>query len=304
MRRPQERGQAILMVVVAVGMTVLAGIGLMFDVSNMYAQRQMAQNAADASALAAMSSIFNGTNANNATFNNTFGAIPTGGGNPPRLNCGSNDHHTPCYYSRQNGFDPAFGDTVYVDFWNRTNAVTQESGVSFSSNANTPVPLLRVTVIRPVRTTLMGLINGGTSMNVAAQASAGIVFTNSAVPILVLHPTLTSSLSLSGNPNIKICGGPSKSIQVNSCAGTGGSVGGVRCQSSPALSFGGSSSVDLSKAGPLDSGGCTTGTGGNLGNFGYPKTSPSGLSLGSAGRYIDPSSVIPDPLANVPAPTT
>jgi Flp pilus assembly protein TadG len=292
------------MVVVGLGLCLLAGIGLMFDVSNMYAQRQLAQNAADAAALAAMQSIFNGTNTSNGTFNNTFGNVPVGGGNPSRLNCGSSDKHTPCYYARQNGFDPSFGDTVYVDFWSQANASTQEPGVSFSSNALNPVPLLRVTIFRPVPTTLIRLV-GGTAHNVAAQASAGIVFTTAAVPILVLHPTLTEALSLSGNPAIKICGGPSKSIQINSCAGTGGKVGSVSaaCQSSPAIYNGGSATIDLSKAGPLDSGSCTTGTGANLGNFGYPKTSPSGITYG-VGKYIDPSAVIPDPFAAVAAPTT
>src|ERR1039458_905865 len=103
----KEKGQSTILILVALSLFLLAGMGLTLDVSQLYAQRQLAQNAADAAALAAMMTIFNGTNTPNATFDNTYGKIPTGGGNPARLPCGSNDNHTPCYYARLNGFDPA-----------------------------------------------------------------------------------------------------------------------------------------------------------------------------------------------------
>lgn len=154
----KEKGQATILVLVASSLFLLAALGLTLDVSQLYAQRQLAQNAADAAALAAIMSLFNNTNTSNGTFDNTFGKIPNGGGNPPRLTCGSSDNHTPCYYARQNGFDPASGDTVYTDFWSQANAFSQEPGVSISNATKDPVPLLRVTVRRPVRATLMGLV--------------------------------------------------------------------------------------------------------------------------------------------------
>src|SRR3954467_3686951 len=93
------KGQALLLVVTAVSLFLLAGLGLTIDVSTMYTHRQLAQNAADAAALAGMMSIFDATNTSNATFDNTFGTITTAGQNPARLVCGANDNHTPCYYA-------------------------------------------------------------------------------------------------------------------------------------------------------------------------------------------------------------
>lgn len=305
-RKRTKEGQATLLVLVALALFLLAGIGLTLDVSQLYAQRQLAQNAADAAALAAIMSLYNATN----TGANTFGNIPTGGGNPARFTCGASDNHTPCYYARQNGFDPANGDTVFVDFWDQANAFSQEPGVSISNAAQDTVPLLRVTVLRPVPATLMAMVGGG-SKNVAAQATAAITTSISPIPIMILHPTASGSLSLSGTPNITICGGPQRSIQVNSCAGDGGSIakpngsGSVSCGTSGAsLSLGGSSSINLSKAGPLDTGDCKTGTGADLGNFGLPTTAPGGISFGTTGRYLDPASAAADPLLNVSPPTT
>jgi Flp pilus assembly protein TadG len=309
-RNTREKGQATILILVALSLFLLAGVGLTLDVSHLYAQRQLAQNAADAAALAAMMTIFNGTNTANATFDNTFGNIPVAGGNPARLNCGSNDNHTPCYYARQNGFDPANGDTVYADFWSRANAFSREPGVSISTASQDPVPLLRVTVMRPVPATLMQLVGGGTK-NVAAQATAAITTSVSPIPILVLHPTASGAFSENGKgntPKVKICGGPRRSIQVNSCAGTGGSIakpngtGSASCQAGTSFSPG-TGVIDLSHAGPLDTGGCATGTGADFGNFGLPATVGSGSILfGTVGTYLDPAAVIADPLINVPTP--
>ena len=305
----KEKGQATILVLVALGLFLLAAMGLTLDVSNLYSQRQLAQNAADSAALAAMMSIFNGTNTTNATTNNTFG-VPAGGGNPARLNCISSDNHTPCYYARQNGFDPANGDTVYVDFWSQANAFAQEPGVSISNASQDAVPLLRVTVKRPVPATLMRLV-GGTTKNVAAQATAAITTSIAPIPILILHPTDTGALSSKGTPSITICGGPRRSVQVNSCAGTGGSIakpdggGSVSCVAGSSIDFKGAPiKVDLTHAGPLDTGDCNTGTGADLGNFGLPLSSPSQITYGIVGTYLDPASVIADPLLGVPAPTT
>ena len=70
-----EHGQSVLLLVVATSIFLIAALGLAIDGGQMYAQRQMAQAAADAAAQAGMMSIFRGTNAT-ATF-------PFGTGNPP-----------------------------------------------------------------------------------------------------------------------------------------------------------------------------------------------------------------------------
>ena len=87
------------------------------------------------------------------------------------------------------------------------------------------------------------------------------------IPIIVLHPTLNDAFQLQGTPNITICGGPTKSIQVNSGNTT------------EASHIQGSANIDLSHAGPKDTlGDCTLGTGADVGVFGQPSTPPSGES--------------------------
>ena len=63
-------------------------------------------------------------------------------------------------------------------------------------------------------------------MTIRAAGTAAITKVTAAVPIIVTHPTLSQSLDLQGNPNIKICGGPQQSIQVNSISATAAHAGG------------------------------------------------------------------------------
>jgi hypothetical protein len=132
---------------------------------------------------------------------------------------------------------------------------------------------------------------GSTVTTMRATAMAAIVDVIAPVPILVTHPTTPPKkippLSVQGTPTITICGGPARSIQVNSI-------------DPGAFQMGGNATVDLRKAGPLDDGKCNTGTGADFGTWGGPATNP-GVLLG-VGKYIEPSSPIKDPLAGVPAP--
>src|SRR2546427_737170 len=93
MRRSGERGQALLLVLVALGICPIGGIGLAIDVSQIYASRQMIQSAADGAAQAGIMSIFNGTN----TGSNSYGGA--------RHVCVTNtDPIAPCAFARYNGF--------------------------------------------------------------------------------------------------------------------------------------------------------------------------------------------------------
>jgi hypothetical protein len=118
---------------------------------------------------------------------------------------------------------------------------------------------------------------------------AGIVSVNSPVPIIVTHPTLSGSFATNGGTLITICGGPSRSIQINSGSTT-------------AVTTAGSGTVDLSKAGPPDPGDCSSGTGADFGAWGGPATAPFTYMGGTTGQYRQPSSPIPDPLASVSPP--
>lgn len=264
MKRKGEEGQATVLVLLAMSIFLLGAIGLATDGSHLFAQRQMAQAAADAAAQAGIMSIFDGTQ---------LTTLAPGGSFP----CTTTNTTSPCAYARLNGFVGGNGaDTVTVDV-----PTSVPPGVTLSSD---PVNLLRVTVQRNVNTTLMRFL--GTSVStIKATATAAIVEIPSAIPIIVTHPSLGGALSFNGNPIITIIGGPNKSIQVNSS--NAGAIPSNAC---------GNATVDLSKAGP-------NGNGADFGNNGGPQPTPCFTFNPGVGRYQH-ASPIEDPLKDVPVPTT
>jgi hypothetical protein len=277
-RRKSQSGQAILIVVLATSIFLLGAVGFAIDGSHLYAQRQMAQAAADAAAQAGVLSIFNGSNALGI---HGFSCPSTPSDSTPCFTCAASDARTPCYYAQtMNGFNLA-ADVVKV--WFPTAAgVGVSSGVLSGSD---PVNLLKVTIERPVNTTLMRLLGPSVS-TIAASGTAAIVTVSSAVPILVTHPILNSAFSMSGGPTITICGGPPRSIQVNSNA-------------SDAVHSNGNGTIDLTKAGPGV--GACNGSGGSFGAWGGPSTAPFTLLTAGTGAYIQPASPIQDPLCTTSA---
>ena len=279
MRRNSEGGQAIILVVVAVGLVLMGALGLAVDASQLYVHRQMAQAAADAAAEAGIQSIFGGTWAPTCTGGTCTGFTCTNG----------TDTHTTCAYARLNGFaQTSSTDVVTVDF---PTAVT---GVTLSSDF-TPAAV-HVLVSRPVNNAFIRLLGGGATTTIKAAATAAILKVTNPIPIVVLHPTMSGSLSAVGNTNITICGGPQQSIHVNSTNAT-------------AVSIGGTSTIDLSKGGPGDTSGNCTSNGSDFAVFGgptsaTPTTYPSWLTHGSNTHYYSHDSLIPDPLKGVAAPTT
>jgi hypothetical protein len=266
--RNREKGQSLLLVVLALGIFLLGSIGLAIDGAQLYAHREMAQAAADAAAQAGIFSIFGKTKT-------TTGASHT---------CSTTDTDIACTYARNNGFGGTTNDTVVI-----TYPSSPYNGVTGSPNYT--YPFEQVTITRTVSTTFMKMF-GTSSTTVKAIGGAGIVQTTSPVPILVLDTAGAPSFSLGGNTTVIICGGPQRSIQVNS-------------SSSSALSVGGSAYVDLSKAGPADPGNCSSGNGGDFGVVGGTAGFPTGwlTPVGSTEHYIQPSAPLNDPLASVSAPS-
>src|SRR5262245_31507612 len=96
MRRKRQSGQAIILVVVAVGLVLMGGLGMAIDAGQLYGHRQMAQSAADSAAQAAILSVYSATN----TGGNAFGTEGVAG-----FDCtNGTDARTPCKYARINGF--------------------------------------------------------------------------------------------------------------------------------------------------------------------------------------------------------
>ena len=267
-----------LLVIVAMSIFLFGAVGLAIDGAHLYAERQMAQGAADAAAQAGIRSLFVGTNSSDV-YDSSSNPGGHGFSTAGAFTCSPSDPRTPCYYAQTlNGFA---GDTVTVDFPTAGAVGVPSSRLSTSD----PVNLLRVTISRQVPTSFFSFI-GSWTPTVQASATAAIVNVRAAAPIVITHPTMAGALSMNGNTGITITGGPQQSIQINS-SGT----------NPPGAAYSGpsSGSVDLSIAGP-------NGTGGDFGTFGGPATNPGNVNLGSTGTYVAPSYPILDPLASVAAP--
>jgi hypothetical protein len=177
---------------------LIGALGLAVDGGQMYAQRQMAQAAADAAAQAGIMSILDGTN---ATAANPFG---TGSAPIASSVCTTTDGRTPCVYARNNGFGGTAADTVTLSF------PSTVSGVTLSSAA---VPAFVVTVQRILQTGLIRFVGGAATSRITAIGTAGLVGTVSPNSIIVLNPTAQNAFQVSNGATVTVSGG---AIAINS----------------------------------------------------------------------------------------
>ena len=262
-KRAGTSGVSLVMVTMCI--FVLFGMaGLAIDAGQMYVTKQKAQAAADAGAQAGIMDLYRGLGLAQAKTSATD-------------------------YAERDGFASAEISISTPD----CSSLTWCNGHVTLSGTDNP-NLFQVKITRQVNTTFMRAlsVDAGT---VSATATGAISLQPSPIPILVLHPTLSGSFSKNGSNTITICGGPQRSIQVNSSSATSVSISGA------------SGHVDLSHAGPLDDGTCSSGTGADFANVGLQSEAaafPSGyLLLGTApGHYVYPASVLKDPLLGVAAP--
>jgi hypothetical protein len=276
-RRTNENGQAILLLVTGLSLVMILAVGWGMDAGRLYAQHQNAQAAADAGAQAGIMSMYDESTTIYGPSNTTF-------------TCTSGSTLAPCYYVAKNGFATS----------NDTTTVTVKKtlpGVPNVYDSPSGPSVIVVQVQRNANLTLMRILGLG-STTISASAAAAIVLTSSPSPIVVTHPTLSSSLSVTGNGKIVICGGPSRGITVDS-------------SSSSAFSVSGNGVIDLSNAGPLDTAGnCTSGTGADFATVGQGSPTPitsscsgSGvICVGTGGHYVQPASSLTDPLLYLAEP--
>jgi Flp pilus assembly protein TadG len=288
-RRSREKGQAALFLLLSLGLFLVAAAGLAVDMSDLWMHRQASQNAADAACTAAAMDLVNSAN----------GAANTSGFTPgTAFNCSSNPGAAPCQYAGFNGYT-ATGLTA--------GSPSTEVAISFPSSvagvqtcsATNPPPsictetgfpanaFVRATVTDRIQTFLVGLLSGGRTMDVGATAACGAILSNAPIPILVLNPSISSSLSGNGTEQITIVGGPQRSIQVDS-------------SNSAAARFVGSGTIDLSHGGPNNSGS-------DIGITGSETQSSAGATVNWGtlpGQWLDPRSAISDPFATIPAPSS
>jgi len=186
----------VILLVVAMSLLLIGALGLAIDGGQIYAQRQMAQAAADAAVQAGIMSIFDGTNATSA---NPFG---TGATPIASSACTTTDLRTPCVYARNNGFGGTAADTVTLSF------PATVSGVTLSSAT---VPAFAVTVQRTLKTGLIQFLGAATS-SIIAKGTAGLVGTVSPDSIIILGSG-ANALQVTGSGSVNVTGG---GIAINS----------------------------------------------------------------------------------------
>jgi hypothetical protein len=134
------------------------------------------------------------------------------------------------------------------------------------------------------------MISRTSTRDVAASAVCGVIQSTAPVPIIVMNPTCQHAFELSGSSTVKIIGGPTRSIEVNSSNSTCAAA----TNSSP-NQCAGNPTIDLSKGGPNF-------TGSEFAVVGQPKTAPSNFLKGTTGNWST-GGPISDPYMLVSAPS-
>jgi Putative Flp pilus-assembly TadE/G-like len=280
--RAGESGQAMLFVMLILGVFLLGALCFAFDLSNMWFHRQAAQTAADASCAAgAMDILVDAQGSPSGKQGFTLGT---------NYSCTTASTDSICSYAAKNGYNSnstSPGNVVSVSF-PTTAANGAPPGVKIPpSSVAGSYPFVRVDIVDHVQTFFAGLLNGGTTSDVRAFSTCGVELATAQIPLVILDPTDTKTLSGNGTPTIKILGGPSQSIQVNSSDLT----------ASQAVAWGGT--IDLSQGGPSYNGS-------SLGTHGGPATYSAGVGTflpANSSDWLFPSSPINDPFAKINAPT-
>jgi hypothetical protein len=226
-RGPKESGQAAVFLVLAMGLFLIGSMGFVVDGANLWFHRQSAQTAADAACTAGamnMLSVAAGANPPSPNWIATSfqcSGSDAGGGNGP------NSGFVPCQYAALNGYASSglqankAGTDVSVSFPGSFASMPSCSDTSILCTAQdvATTPYMQVNVTDRVQTTFIGMLNGGHTVDVGAQAMCGLSNVLSAVPVLVLNPNAPNGVSnaLGGSGNLSVWGAP-KSIQVNSTA--------------------------------------------------------------------------------------
>src|SRR5216684_2649832 len=232
-RKPGEAGQAIMFVLLAMGFVLLGAIAFSVDMGNLWFHRQSAQNVADSACTAAAMDMLFTANGGGAK-----------GGFTPGTNfsCSGSPGAAPCSYATKNmgyapssltagtpGYDVAFTFPPSIP-----GLPLCTTGLGAPAVCNDPTALtnnfVQVNVDDRVRLSFAGLLSGSATTDVGAQAKCGVVLANSPIPLLVLDPRNETSVDNNGTFNIKIAGGPQKSIQVNSTSSNAINISGATGQ--------------------------------------------------------------------------
>lgn len=295
--RKSESGQAMVFVVLSLGLALIGAMALAIDLSHMWFRRQLAQTAADAACTAgAMDLLIDETNGITTSGHVTSGTNIDCNSTTPNGDSSGTSNPSACVYAALNGYRSSIdnntatttstlGDNVYVRFDGAA-----PPGV-------TATPVMEVDVTENLPTWFAGLLQGKTSQTVRAISKCGIEQVASPIPLILLDPlnpdNKTSAFGTQGSANVAIYGGPAQSIQVNSSD----------TSSQDAVTVGGAALVDLTQGGPQHNGSSMGVTGGPIAPPTCNKGS-SGFCTSGTGTWMSPHSPILDPLRNLAPPTS
>lgn len=264
--RRSEAGQSFLIVLVFILVILLGVMGIAIDYSQVWAHRQMAQGAADASCQAAAADLYRA-----AVARTTYSWVGTA------FDCSTNTSSAPCKYAQFNGYT---GSGVAVSFPSSLPGVSSLPSAFAITN-----PYVEVKITDPVPMSLSKLLGAPANFNVTAKAGCGIIVVSQRIPLLVLNLNNSPTFQTNGGSTVKIEGGPQRSIQVNSSSASGTIIGS-------------NTTIDLHLAGPSSTGGDFA-VGGTQASPG----TPAPLNVGSTGQWVKSAFPLNDPFANIAAPT-
>jgi hypothetical protein len=276
-----ESGQAAISLLLMLALFLLGSLALAVDFTNIWFHRQAEQAAADAACQAGAMDLLaaaGGTSLPLLGF--TLGAAG---------NCVSNSSATMCTYANANGYNGAgltAGAVSNSVSWTFPASV---AGVTTPPASEAPHPFLTVTIAENVHTFLVTMLKLAQYQQINVSATCGLVGIKAAMPMIVLHPTMSGSLTYNGGASITIVGGPATGIEVNSSSAT-------------AVNWAASGTADLSAGGPNQ-------TGSNMAVVGGPATNPTNGSSfayngGTTGVWKSNALALPDPFAGVASPAS
>ncbi|MCU1269410.1 MAG: hypothetical protein JWN74_704 [Acidobacteriaceae bacterium] len=285
-RQSRESGQAAVFLVLAMGLFLIGSMGFVVDGANLWFHRQSAQTAADAACTAGAMNMLSVAAGATPPSQNWIGISfqcsgSTGSGNNQVPNSG----FVPCQYAAFNGYTSSglqanhAGTDVSVTFPGSFSSIPSCSGGSTLCTAKDVAaqPYMQVNITDRVQTTFIGMLNGGHTVDVGAQAICGLSNVLSPVPVLVLNPSASNAMTGS-NFSLTVTNSAEKGIQVNS--------------TDPGA---------VSVSGPVN----LTNSNGGLADFSVAareNVSDSGVTT-LTGKWVSPAGVITDPFASVPPPS-
>lgn len=186
-----RKGQAVLMF--TLGMVPLLGmVGLVVDVGWAYYRREAAQTAADAAAAAAAMAAYNAAGGSAPNCSTTGVSCSANEYTcPSTLTTATNNLEAGCLYAKDNGFTTSARQKVVI-----------QSGTGNSPSGNATTDYWVVVRVSERVPQLFSRVLGITDANITARATTGTRTASSGGCVIVMNPTASGAITMTGTSNI------------------------------------------------------------------------------------------------------